>query len=451
MIKFFAKGSIIILLLSLMISSCSDDKLNVGIEILPDSEILLATADTLAVSCFTHKGIAGYAQGSSSNLSQYPIGVVYDSEFGTTEANVALQLSYTTDYYQPDTANFPDEVKTLKLYLKTGELGVFGDNEQYDIDVFLLNGNHNYAGNTNQAVASDLYDPTDSKTTSTTHNIGIYNHTVLDSSIYTVVELDKELAAELMDTIYTNGLIYDIMYGILLKASSKDGTIGCIQNFIPASSKLVLEYVRPNIGIDNSDSVLYSSFEATYFHCNYRHQHINATIEDVLRDTTKESSNFYVQGLGGTRGIIKLNALADFKNTHQDSVGINLAELVVPISQESLSDTVYFGLPNRLKVSGLLYNGDEIILPDEYFPDGYINGVIDTENWLYRFNVTEYVSQYLLNDLDYLLFNMNTSIDTKGDLLYSDYYRPSRVVLNSGLESDDKENAFLRIIYTKKK
>lgn len=454
MIKKIAKGSIMVLLLSLALISCSDDKLKVGIEILPDSEILDLSADTLEIECFTYKGLAGYANGSKTSENSYPIGQVFDYRFGETSSEVAMEFSYNSVYYYGrDSINDQDEAISLTLYLPKSDIPVYGEENGFNIDVFLLNSPHSYGGSTIEEVPSDLYDLSGSRSEGTDHSFynGSNDNPMLDSNThYIAVTLDDELKEAFMDSIYTNGKIYEMMAGVVLKSRRK-GEIGALQSFYPKSTKIVLEYKRPGVTFDGQDSTLYTRFDLEYFQCNYKnkHKHSGAIIDEegVFRDTTDQASSMYIQGLGGTRGIVKVEGLADFKSKHQGNIGINLAELVLPIDAESIADTNTFRLPVRLKINGIESDGSYSQLPDEQLPDYYVNGYFDADRMEYRANISEYVNRYMLNDLDYLLLNITTAEQYGGESVIPDYKIPTRAVLNSGL-TNNTSPSYIRIIYT---
>jgi cyclophilin family peptidyl-prolyl cis-trans isomerase len=443
--KFFAQSSMAILSLSLLLFSCSDDNLNVGLEILPNSDLLEIYADTLAIECFTYKGSSGTF--TFNPAQSYPIGHVLDNVFGETTSDIIMELVYDGDtYYGHDSVNSTDIVKSLKLYLNTTNLDVYGETDALKIDAFLLNSRHTYTGNTLQALPYDLFEGNNSLSTQTTHNDNIDVDTIpylSPDESYTIIELDNSLATALMDSsIYTSTEFYNVLPGFLLRAKDTTET-GALQNFIPANSKLVLEYEREG-------TKLYSTYSFQNIQCTFRNNHTDrgAEIENSFRDTVNQAKKFYLQGLGGTRGIIKLKSLIDFKTQYSGRIGVNLAEIVLPINQDNLDDTTMFPLPKRISAQGITPNY-LVALPDDnqYLSAYYFNGYLDIDNLEYRINISEYVNRYLLNDVDYLLLNITMATYNGVVPTTMDYISPARVVLNSGLE-ELAERAFLRIIYT---
>lgn len=447
------------MLLLFLIGACSEEKLEVGIEILPDSDQLAVKADTIAVECYTYKGRPGNAFGGSANNPSFPIGEVYDEIFGLTTSDVTMVLSYnTTDHYGSDTIMNQDVALSLKLYLNTTDLPLYGEENGFSLDAYVLNNTIPDRKQTNWSVPSDLYNPADIRSLSTRHNVYVDSNIipVVDSGYYMIVELDNELANTLMDSIYYTGGYNEIFPAMLLRSIKSSANGGALQNINlnTGNSKMVLEYSRPNEA--GGQDTLYSTFDPFGFHCNYRHNHErnNPEIEAYLRDTVNQSDNFFIQGLGGTRGLVAIKELNTFKAEKNDSVGINLAELILPINQDYLKDTIKYLLPSRLTAQAT-YEAGEGSIPDEDFDDYYINGYLDTEIWAYRINVTEVISMFMLDRSDVLLFSiLNTNVrkvsNGSTEALSTDYNIPARAILNSGHIGIDNR-AYLRVIHTKVK
>jgi hypothetical protein len=482
--RIFVQGSIILLSLSLWFASCTDDKLKVGLTILPESDQLEANADTIPIECFTLKGIPNYVNHAVFNQSfndQTPVGIVNDEVFGETTANLVIEFAINREesYLDKDTIYATDEVVSLKLFLNTTDQPVYGDSdaEALTFNSLLLRDQYTFDALSNQEVPSDYFDDITSRAVNTEHYVSIDSDKIsqLDSaSQYSVVELDMELADELFLDAFRDSTTrtLNIIPGMMLSGTINSGTRGALHTFSMLNSKMLLEY-RTKIDVEELDSVgnvidtvlvdtnLFVSYVVNKYQSNYRNTHLgrNAEIESVFKDTTLQYDNLFLQSLGGTMGFLRLDSLDLFKMDKADKIGVNLAELVFPISKNHLSDTAMFSLPQRIMAFQFVKDESlfapttskinaQYTIPDAfYFNYLYYNGFLDEEKLEYRINVTEYVHQYLKGNIDYLQMGVATAPGNISTNDYLEYKTPGRVVLNTGIQ-DLSEPAFLRVIYT---
>lgn len=460
----------LLLTLSLTIFSCSDDSLQIGLDLLPDTDKLNAGADTLAVSLYTYKGIAGEVLRSSSNNDNCPVGKVFDPVFGATKADVVMELLYAADVanrYPKNSKTDPsDSIVSIKLYLATTNLQPYGEKNSLDIDVIPINQRYVYSGKTNQQVPSDYFDVTNNAALQTTNlvtkdSIPRQISTLDTNESYTVIELDANQLSFLLDSAINKSTtaFYTSLPGILLRGNAKEGTNGALQNFLANKSKLILEYQRTEtryIKDEDGDTISISDYDTLYYStcdiANYRASYVytpngrNAEIEDVFRDTLNQYSNLYLQSMGATRGMFRIEGLDDFKTAHDKGVGINFAELVLPINADYLSDTNFFALPKRI-IAHSIVEGSIAYLPDDIIGSSYFNGYLDEEKMEYRINLTEYISQFMLDKSENTLLSLMVGQNSSVSPSLIEYKYPSRVVINSGLETNTSK-AYLRIIYT---
>jgi hypothetical protein len=474
--KIFAQGSGILLSLSLLFGACTDDKLKVGLELLPDSDQIVMAGDTINVSCYTYKGLPADVNSSNSASDNYPLGQFIDPVFGETAADVVMEFEYNPDtHYGNDSITSTDSAVAVIMYFETTDLPINGTIEDLDMDAFLLDGRFSFGGKTNTNVPSDNIKNSKSYVINTTHNFITTSHDIpgVDSGKYYMkLEMDMELADILMQADYENDVEYfNAFSGFLFRGKANNGSMGALQNIYPNKANLVLSYNRRYLTEVTDTAGETSEIEVdTLLHTNFypskdfvKHQYVyrfahmgsDAEIESVFRDTTIEYDNFYLQSLGGTRALVDLNYLEAFKQQKQDSIAINLAELILPIDKSYLSDTNYADLPKRIVVYALEDESTELIpLFDDATQLGaiYFNGYLEEENFLYRVNISEFVSLYLGDD--YLdkgiqITNLNISISEFNGAAPSipEYKIPSRTVLHSGL-STNSDRAFIRVIYT---
>ncbi len=460
----------LLLALSLTIISCSDDSLQIGLDLLPDSDKLNASADTLSVSLYTYKGIAGEVLRSEASSDNCPVGEVFDPVFGATKSDVVVEFLYASDaanrYPKSGRPNPSDSIVSIKLYLATTNLQPYGEKNALDIEVIPINQRYVYSGKTNLQVPSDYFDYTDNTALQTTNlvtkdSIPRQISTLDTTASYTVVELDANQLSFLLDSaIYVSSTaFFTKLPGVLLRGDAKQGTNGALQSFLANKSKLILEYKRTEtrtIKNEDGDSIGTSKYDTLYYSTcdivNYKASYVytpngrNAEIEPVFRDTLNQYSNLYLQSMGATRGMFRIEGLEDFKATHDNGVGINFAELVLPINADYLGDTSFFSLSKRI-IAHSIVDGKIAYLPDDIIGSSYFNGYLDKEKMEYRINLTEYISQYMLgkseNTLLSLIVGQNNGVSPSA----IEYKIPSRVVINTGLETNTSK-AYLRVIYT---
>lgn len=462
-------------LIVIIINSCTDDPLKVGIELLPDVDLINADADTLSIECFSVKGIAGYAVNpdNASTVDNAPIGQVIDPVFGETTAEVIMELKFNSEnYYQINKHDTVDTYISCKLYLNINKDLIYGGDNGFDVDIYpltrQLSYNNRYSFPTDYVMKSEdfLYNE-NPVSVNTIHGYQANNDSIegIDSGkYYLVVELDKEFAGKFMDTAYLKkNDIYSSDFleyypGFYLRPKAKN-SVGGLNNFFYSSSRLVLEYNRtitdttgksgnPGENDTTYSSNKYSTFSVNNYNCLYRNSSNyspSGPLGTVLGDTVNQGDMFYVQSLGGVRGFIKIPQLNNLK-TKADSLGINYAELVFPLNNDNL-DTVNFFNPPRLSIFLVDSSGYTFAPTDLSFGE-YFKGRFDVKTMDYRINITEFVHQYISSEFPvagmYLMAPYNSGLSSTNPLIYK---FPGRVVLNSG--ANNINPSFLRIIYTK--
>lgn len=457
--------------LLLFFISCTDEPIRVDTSLLPQGEMLNAETDTFAVECYTIKGAPYFAVFTESASDNCPIGQVIDPVFGKTEIDLAMQVSITdtSNYYGKDSIVDSDKFISCKLYLKVNDKRSYGGANGFNVDVYKLLKKMDYSQLTDYVIESDNFDFENNLATSTHHRVYIDHKKIygIDSgNYYLVVDLDDDFSSLLMDTnIIKENDIYNsptdftnYLKGFYIRSNALT-PVGGIENFYFKNSKMVLEFERTLQNKDGGDSVVtrYISHYITKYQCFYRHESNNypgGPLSPMMQDTINQYEHFYVQSMGGSNGYIKMPVLNQLKKTKRDSMGIHLAELILPIDGSNV-DTTQFILPYRLTLMDITRErpqGD-VIVDDAYFNYNYFLGYYNKSENEYRINLTEYVHQYLKTDSTSSIGKTSTgslillgavNSASKGSLY--EYKVPGRVILNSGLGN---KPAMLRIVYTK--
>ncbi|MBN1115647.1 MAG: hypothetical protein JXA77_00460 [Bacteroidales bacterium] len=472
--KFFYAGVLITLGCVVFLNSCEDEPINLGANILPEADIKPAGADTFTVECYTLQGFPGTAiypssttTTSETSTDNCPIGYVIDPIFGETSVNLTMELGFNSDNYYSHVDTCSDTYKNCKFYFKIDDDKIFGGENGFDVELYPLTKTISYSStyNTEYALESDKFNFNLNVANSTTHKVFIDHYDIegIDSGYYyLIVELDDDYAESLMDTtfIYANDLYssaYDFHQkfpGFYIKSQPKNET-GGIENFFYNDSKMVVEYERiyhfPKSEKNDSITTQYSTFAINKYQCFYKNESNNVPygpFGTILNDTVNQGQNFYVQSLGGARGYLKIPELETFKTIRSDSLGINLAELVLPVNRELL-DTTNFFVPGRLTIKGAAPGyPDGYSIEDDNISWGYFKGYFNDSTLEYRINLTEYVHQYLQDDDNQYRarFYLMAAVNNITSSSFREYKVPGRVVLNSGIS--DIKPAYLRVIYT---
>jgi hypothetical protein len=177
--------------------------------------------------------------------------------------------------------------------------------------------------------------------------------------------------------------------------------------------------------------MLMNTFCTRYIHLEHDYTAANPALKiNNLNDSVNQDSVFYVQGLGGVRGMIRLNDLKSWADSMP--IAINRAQLI--IERES-----HDAMPPDSLISTLtIYhkNDNKISLIDDYNLGSGVGGKYVRSKQHYSFNITLHL-QKLING------------DVEGDVLYLEpesYLKPNTTVLRSGNHSGKMK---LIITYTK--
>jgi hypothetical protein len=476
-------SQLLVVLIVFILSACNDDPLKVGLNVLPNEELLNAKADTLQLECFTVEGIPSYVNYNSGiSNDNFPLGFVNDPVFGQTSAETVIPIQYNDSnyyglkpYYDTNTTTTyyfdPSDVYlSCRLYLNINKDLIYGGNG-FEVEAIPLTKDFTYSNATNYTVKSDEIDLNQGNVAAKTFQKYYVDNKNIDgvdsAKYYLVVELDKEYGKKFMDAdfiksadlYYSDSSFSANFHGFYLRAKALTEK-GGMNNIYITNSRMVLEYsriVKDSIGksgINATDidtayrKTLYSTFTIDNYNTFYKNAsntYPAGPFGTSLNDTINELSTFNVQSLGGVRGYVKIKGLDELKNK-KDSVGVNYAELVFPVNTDNF-DSTYFFYPKRLSAS-LQAGNNEIILDDNRWNAYYFDGFFDNTHKDYRINITEYVHQYLSGKYSsdgFFIFVASNSADAPAQF---ENKVPGRICLNSGV---NKQPSFLRVIYTKTK
>ncbi|MGD2033646.1 MAG: DUF4270 family protein [Bacteroidales bacterium] len=438
------------ILIILTVTTCSEEPLQIGIQLLPDDVLLEVHDTTLSVELYT---ISAWPL-STGSLSYSPLGSVYDPVAG------ALKAEYLADIFYSELVSFWDtlieeniEVYNLELQLYYDYL--YGDSTAIDFNVYELT--VSIPEETSDFVITpDMYDPNPL-------NLGAPER-LNDSTRAFRVMLSNDFAQKFIDP----QLVIDSIYnwqstkyplfkehfkGLYLAADFRDSEGGGIIRVDNVSSMMILRTLEWN-----ADSNFYDTVSSVFNIGNPEYvldsadvvnlgMYQNIPSDDitaVLDDTVNSQPVAYLQSLTGPYVLVDFPGLDGLLESFDDNVVINKAELTFPINRELYDDTYTYQAPANL---GLFDNVSKSYLADDGLVSYYFGGFRDTTDFEYMFNVGNHIHYYMRGRSDtlyssrYILFPSRVP----NSLVYPSKTVPSRVVLNGGSSS---EPPTLKIIYS---
>jgi len=430
----------------LLIISCSEEPLKVGIHLLPEDELLQVYDTVLPVELYTisAKALKVYS------LSSSPLGSVYDPVMG------ALKTDYLADIFYSAYVSFLDTIVEENIDVYNLELllyydVIYGDSLAIDFNVYELIEPIPEGKNSDFIVTPEMINPTPLNLGAPERlNDSTRAFKVMLSLDYAKKFIDPQL---IEDSVYTaNPLLFkEYFKGFYFATDFRSTEGGGIMRVNNSTSKMILRTLEwnsnsmqfdtinnefsignPAIMLDSSDVVNLSMFQSIP----------GDDVAAILDDTLNSQSIVYIQSLAGPNVLIDFPTLENFGKKFGDNIVINKAELILPVNQE-LYDDITFVPPRNL---GLYDHVSKSFLADDGLLSYYFGGVLDTVNYQYKFNVGNHIHEYLHSDSDTLFSKKYILFPSKATTpVYYLETLPRRIVLN-GRNSAEKPS--LKIMYS---
>lgn len=410
------------LFFSLLFWRCISPPDYLGYDVIPSQDFLNVKVDTsFTLSAYT---LAGDTL-DSRYFTEAIVGSIYDEIFGKTQASF------------------------LSAAL-LGNIGHdFGDNPVID-SVFLILNLKNSFGDPTIPMKLYIHELTDSLHTDSVYNaldplseaynpepIGFTNFQG-DSELKVPLSFDwaqKFINADSV-SLSTQSDFGKLFYGIYVRTNPFETHNKSVHFFdwTNTNNKIVIYYTK-TIEEDSIASSSFTMFFNTYCkrYNHFEHDYTAASPSlkiNHLNDTLTQDSVFYIQGLGGVRGMLKLNDLKSWLDSMP--IAINRAQLIIERENHT-------GMPADTIIENItIYHKEDnkINLIDDYDIDLGAGGSYNRAKDHYSFNITLHL-QHLLNG------------DLKTDELYLEpesYLSAYRAILRSGNHSGKIK---LIITYTK--
>jgi len=396
MTKYIIQYVFFLALITGLISSCKKKTPeNIGLDLLPDVDLLNATfTDTATLVTHTVKDDSLKTDEAAPLL----LGNINDPIFGITRSSIFTQFSLPTT--NPSFgANPVLDSAVLSLAYNSGQYYGTLDPQKFEV----------YELSEMMSIGSSYYSNTMLQY-QTTQQIGSatitpdVTNTIMVGTDTFPAHLRIKLSGGFFQNFLTNSN-YTSSYnsnanfqtafkGIYIKSSSDTTNAGAIlyMNITDTYSRLTLYYKN------DTDTLLHSYyFDISKTDCaRFSHfEHVYTPASDISSQlstaNTIQASYVYVQPMAGVRTKITMPYLSDFFKNGR--VTINKAELILPVEPSSVSTA--FSAHAKLVATIADNTLGPVVMPDYFEGATYFGGDYDATNKVYKFNIARYVQQVL--------------------------------------------------------
>ena len=333
---------------------------------------------------------------NTTNLSNSIVGYIKDPVFGLTQAGI-----YSQYLLSGNSVNFGTDPVLDSVILTLQYAGYFGDTlapltiKVHELTESLIDDNKYYNFNTTEYNNLNLTYLTNFQLyPKPTTNVTI-DTTTYDSHIR--IRLSDGLGNRFLqnpDQLSDDETFLDYFKGLYIVATATTGSGSLLYINMTSSVSGINIYYHNQEGYKKY--ALVSSSESVFY--NYYTHDYNQSTDNIFKDqvlngnTSLGGEKLYTQPLAGVKTkILFPNIQKSFKD--QDVV-INKAELV--ISNVS-ADELYFFQPYNLSLQAITDNGVSYLPDDEYYTStDYFGGIYDEDTKEYRFRITQYIQQLIL-------------------------------------------------------
>ena len=427
----------LVLLTCIVLCSCKDEHTPIGEDILGnlvDTEF----TDTITLQAYSFLEDTVNTTNTSANI----LGHTFDPVFGKSSAGIYTQLALSGS-----AVNFGDHPVIDSLVLTLQLSGYYGDTNSYvGIRVHqlseALDSQAQYYQN-----STVNYDPTPLNYNLTGYTIRPSSTVVVDTSVlgaHLRVRLSDQFGQYLLN--HQNDLnnqFQNFLKGLYIEAVSHTGNDGymLLTNMTSALSGMTLYYHNED-GQKQRYTFACSDNCVRFTHIDHTYSSSGSSdfIQEVLQGQTSLGDKvLFIQGGGGVKTRITFPYLENTFAKFNNRVFIHRAELVITNAQP---DEKIFVQPTILTLQGIRKSDNAIrFLPDDdyYTNANYFGGTYDASKSEYRFRITKYVQQLILQQGDW---SNAVNLIVRGSAV-----RPHRLVLD-GTDTESPTRLRLEITYS---
>ncbi|MBO7628844.1 MAG: DUF4270 domain-containing protein [Bacteroidales bacterium] len=427
----------LVLLTCIVLNSCKDEHTNIGEDILGNLENT-EFSDTITLQAYSVLEDTINTTNTSANI----LGHIFDPVFGKSNAGIFTQLALSGS-----AVNFGNRPVIDSIILTLQLSGYYGDtNSHVGIRVHQLNESLDSQTKYYQN-SSVSYDPTPLNYNLTGYPIRPTSSIVVDTSVlgpHLRIRLSQQFGQYLLNHQEDlNNRFQDFMKGLYIEAVSHTGNDGymLLTNMTSALSGMILYYHNDNgQGQRYTFSCSENCVRFTKFNHDYSSSNSSNFIQEVLQGQTSLGGDvLFVQGGGGVKTHIIFPYLEKSFASLDNKVVIHRAELVVTNADP---DEKIFIQPNLITLQGIGKSDNAIrFLPDDdyYTNSNYFGGSYDASKSEYRFRITNYVQQLILQQGDW---SNSLNLIVRGSAV-----RPHRLVFD-GTNPESPSRLRLEITYS---
>ncbi|MDB5116958.1 MAG: hypothetical protein JWQ79_2450 [Mucilaginibacter sp.] len=455
--KFFRLDLLTLLISLFILNSCKNqDSIGLGVNANNQINGSLIDTSTIIINTIPEDSVV------TSALAKTPLGYFKDPVFGTTEANLAIDINLpgSSAYTLPSGTITIDSALLVLRYVP----GFYGDSiaSRYKVNVYQLN-EKLFAGSTYINTKKWAYNSanllgTKSFLSRTGDSIKIINPVTggPDTLFKVPPQLRIPLNTAFINNILFNATTNQLASNLIFKNNAKGFYITLDKNqpgtggtfmFALDSAAAVQIYYKNNDGTVIDTAVV--SLSSTLHAAEIKHTY-SAAIQTALASRTSGKS-VYIQGLGGLRAKISFPYLKNIIKTIGSDIVINRAELVITATPGS---AIPFMPLNKLSMYRYDLANQRILVQDAATGDprsfgatGF-GGFYNAPTQQYHFLLTAYIQDLMRG----VTTDMGTYIGATTNDLSGDVSATAQVEGRTFAVGADKTSPYsmkLNIIYTK--
>lgn len=374
-----------LLFAAVYITSCKEGD-ELGINVLPVTDSTSFKEGEAQLISSTIKG----ENASDAGIHNALLGSYKDPVFGQTKADFAIK-------YYPGTFAMPFDdstrIDSAKLFLRYSQDTIgkyFGDkNSTISYSIHHLK---------TSLKANDEYSRDSLEYTPEAFAEGEFKPLENNDTLF-VTTLNDAFVEKLSDTAqtdsYSNSANFsDAFPGLYIKLKDAADP-GALTFFHPyhSDSKIRIYYRD----LADKDTLNFSyTFNNGYCANLFTHDFTGKPVESHLNnDPAVKDSIVYIQGTGGTRGLLKFPSIKEWRNIDGKTVLINKAELVVEPAANQNKGVGLVKYPYELVLMRMNENGLKYPLEEYLTPNTYLGESVNAETGNYHFTITRYVQKLI--------------------------------------------------------
>ena len=386
-----------------VLESCEEDPTFIGKNILPGTDyVSLISTDTFRISSFTR---FDYPMTTEAQTAPY-IGNYYDPYFGSVKSEFISQLRMEEEW-----ADGSYDVDSVKLFLRIMNVNGSNDNQKQlritEVATMLYNDSTYYSDSSVDTTDFGVSVTIPELRSDTINNISIPVPTFFGE--YLIRDQEKLMYSTPAED-FRN--FFKGVYLQIPSANDNDPLLLGLNvnsyNSLGDYSDYIILYMHDR----ETNTPYYFRFllDPVKTNASFVRQKYDFSTADPgigisgLINQTITDSLSYLQGINGVYTTLVIPGLADLKkSTAGIKEAINKARLYVPVHYD---DNLYTEatVPEQLYLRYTNKSGEKELIPDFYVDDyhEYFGGTLDTASNQYKFNISNFIQDYLTDTEDIL-------------------------------------------------